>query len=242
MRSKSLLHPGFSLLSDISRYDVFYFEILLLQYYGCRLLTTHRALRELRTVLEGEKNHTWIGTKYHGTSIIPIWGRDSIKNAQCLLTTFISAHDHKLLSACPDHIFSLVTCAATWLIVSNFSMHQLNCPPLGSACDKLITTTTELLGSLAAGPDHALAKYAHVVAVLMEAWNRHTAAPASGQQMDKLEKTAVPEELKHQHEFDFSAFEPQLTEWGGTEIFMDPSFWASFMDNLSSPGFMNPPS
>ncbi|KAF9034978.1 hypothetical protein BDZ89DRAFT_1062234, partial [Hymenopellis radicata] len=226
----------------VSQHDTFYFHMLMVQYHGCRLLTTHRALRELRIVLEGNKNQTWIRAKYHGTAIVSGWGRDSIKTAQALLMTVLANSNDKLLSSCPDCILSMIAFAATWLIISNFSMHQLKCPPLGSACDRMITATIELLARLALGPEHVLAKYSHVIATLMEVWNRRKTEHPEPSRAGPLSDTETPgttavDETEKAPSVSTPGSSPfqSAAEWGtsNTDIFMDPSFWASFMDNLS---------
>lgn len=224
--------------------------MLMLQYHTIHLLTTHHALRELRTVLEGAKNQSWIRTRYHGTSIVSVWGRDSVKNAQAVLVIVLSNRDDKLLSACPDSIFSMITFAAAWLIITNFSMYQLNCAPLGVACDKLITATMELLSRLALGPEHVLAKYSHVIATLMEVWDRRKSDPPkfeppvnadSAAAAAATSTTGEPQTNEDPAETadvvpDDPAYQSEFSAWGAsnTDVFMDPSFWASFMDNLAS--------
>ncbi|KIY73954.1 hypothetical protein CYLTODRAFT_439588 [Cylindrobasidium torrendii FP15055 ss-10] len=264
------LYTPLAPLHVVSTYDSFNFHMLVLQHHGCRLLTTHHALRELRVVLQGHKNQTWIRAKYHGTFIVSLLGRDSIKTAQSMLMIFLTHRNEKQLVACPDSLFNLVAFATTFLIVSNFSMQQMNCAPLGAACDKLISMTVEVLSMLASGPDHVLAKYAHVISRLISVWDRRQesanlqkgSSETNGEQQEALARNAIdatdcpstdtpetagttdseattsapPEDAP----MTFDA--PSHEEWmegngsGSTQpdIFMDPSFWASFMDNMST--------
>ncbi len=234
--AKLLLTPP---IPVVSQHDPFAFHMLLLQYYGSRLLVTHHALREMRTVISGSNataGQSWLRAQFHGTSIAMCLGRDSIKSAQSVLTILHSV-DANLLVTVPDGIFTTISFAATWLIVANFSIHQLNCAPLGVACDRLISMTVELLSRLALGPKHILTKYAHIIATLVGLWEqrRQSSDPSPRDRTDPSSTT--PSEPTAS--FETSAF-PSPAEWSSANlsnnpnIFMDPDFWASFMDNLDT--------
>ncbi|KAK0461657.1 uncharacterized protein EV420DRAFT_120983 [Desarmillaria tabescens] len=233
------LYTPMSPLPIVSQHDSFAFHMLLLQYYGSRLLVTHHALREMRTVISGSNataGQSWLRAQYHGTSIAMCLGRDSIKSAQSVLTVVHSV-DTNLLVAAPDSIFTIISFAATWLIVANVSMYQLNCAPLGVACDRLISMTAELLSRLALGPEHILAKYAHITATLVGLWERRrqSSDPSPRDQTD-CSSITPPEPPAG---FENSAL-PSPAEWSSAHlsnnpnIFMDPDFWSSFMDNLDT--------
>ncbi|KAK0206995.1 hypothetical protein DFS33DRAFT_1382081 [Desarmillaria ectypa] len=230
------LYTPMAPLPIVSQHDSFAFHMLLLQYYGSRLLVTHHALREIRTVISGSNATTgqsWLRAQYHGTSIAMCLGRDSIKSAQSILTVVHSV-DTNLLVAAPDNIFTTISFAATWLIVANFSIHQLNCAPLGAACDRIISMTVELLSRLALGPEHILAKYAHIIATLVGLWEqrRQSSDPSPRDRTDR--SSTMPSDPAS---FENSAL-PSPAEWSSanlsSNIFMDPDFWASFMDNLDT--------
>ncbi|PBL03008.1 hypothetical protein ARMGADRAFT_1072422 [Armillaria gallica] len=233
------LYTPMAPLPIVSQHDPFVFHMLLLQYYGSRLLVTHHALREMRTVISGSNataGQSWLRAQFHGTSIAMCLGRDSIKSAQSVLTILHSV-DTNLLVTVPDGIFTTISFAATWLIVANFSIHQLNCAPLGVACDRLISMTVELLSRLALGPEHILAKYAHIIATLVGLWEQRS-QPSDPSPRDRTDRSSsTPSESTAS--FETSAF-PSPAEWSSANlsnnpnIFMDPDFWASFMDNLDT--------
>ncbi|KAG7447600.1 uncharacterized protein BT62DRAFT_1004357 [Guyanagaster necrorhizus] len=229
------LYTPMAPLPVVSQHDPFAFHMLLLQYHGSRLLVAQHALREMRTVISGSNatpSLTWLRAQYHGTSIAMCLGRDSIKSAQSVLSAVHSV-DANLLVAVPDSIFTTVSFAATWLVVANFSMHQLNCTPLGAACDRLISMTVELLSRLALGPTHILTHYAHIIATLVDLWERQSQLPVPSLNCSSTTPTESPAS------FETSTL-PSLTEWSSanlsnnSNIFMDPEFWTSFMDNLDT--------
>ncbi|KAK0230345.1 hypothetical protein IW262DRAFT_1261429 [Armillaria fumosa] len=233
------LYTPLAPLPVVSQHDPFAFHMLLLQYYGSRLLVTHHALRELRTVISGSNataGQSWLRAQYHGTSMAMCLGRDSIKSAQSVLT-IVHSVDANLLVTAPDSIFTTISFAATWLIVANFSIYQLNCAPLGMACDMLMSRTVELLSRLVLGPEHILAKHAHIIATLVGLWERRrqSSDPTARDRTDPSSTTSSEPTAC----FETSAF-PSPTEWSSanlsnnTNIFMDPDFWASFMDNLDT--------
>ncbi|KAK0444355.1 hypothetical protein EV421DRAFT_1709252 [Armillaria borealis] len=233
------LYTPMAPLPIVSQHDPFAFHMLLLQYYGSRLLVTHHALREMRTVISSSNataGQSWLRAQFHGTSIAMCLGRDSIKSAQSVLT-IVHSVDANLLVTVPDGIFTTISFAATWLIVANFANHQLNCAPLGVACDKLISMTVELLSRLALGPEHILAKYAHIIATLVGLWERRRqSSDPSPRDCTDLSSTTPSEPAAS---FETSAF-PSPAEWSSANlsnnpnIFMDPDFWAPFMDNLDT--------
>ncbi|KAK0491443.1 hypothetical protein IW261DRAFT_89036 [Armillaria novae-zelandiae] len=233
------LYTPLAPLPVVSQHDPFVFHMLLLQYYGSRLLVTYHALRELRTVISGSNataGQSWLRAQYHGTSMAMCLGRDSIKSAQSVLT-IVHSVDANLLVTAPDGIFITISFAATWLIVANFSIYQLNCAPLGVACDKLISMTVELLSRLALGPEHILAKHAHIIATLVGLWERRRRSPDLSPR-DRTDPSSTTSS-EPTASFETSAF-PSPTEWSSanlsnnTNIFMDPDFWTSFMGNLDT--------
>lgn len=147
----------------------------LLQFHGWNLLLSHHFLRELRTVMEGYNSQSWMCARYKGIPIPMIYGQDAIDSAQNVLSIFLNQTDTALLAAAPDHVFCLITFAATWLIISNFSIHQLNGINLGWSNDKLISLTAEKLSHIAHSPEHLPAQCAHMIMRLVHVWEmRHT--------------------------------------------------------------------
>lgn len=150
----------------------------MLQFHGCRLVLAHHFLRELRIVMEGFNSQSWMCARYKGVPIPMIYGQDAIESAQNVLTIFLSESDTTLLICAPDYVFSLITFSATWLIISNFSIHQLNGVNLGWANDKLISLTAEKLSHIAHSPEHLPARCAHMIMRLVHAWEmRHKTKP-----------------------------------------------------------------
>ncbi|KAJ3841856.1 hypothetical protein F5878DRAFT_439046 [Lentinula raphanica] len=164
----------------ITRHEQFFFDMCVLQFHGWNLVLLHHYLRELRTVMDGYNSQSWMVTLYRGTPIPMIYGHEAIDSAQNVLYIFLSQTDTTLLATAPDHVFCLITFAATWIIISNFAMHQLNGVNLGWANDKLITHVAEKLSHIAHSPSHLPAQCAHFIMRLVHIWeSRGTRKPAA---------------------------------------------------------------
>ncbi|KAJ3992657.1 hypothetical protein F5050DRAFT_885536 [Lentinula boryana] len=274
----------------ISRYEQSFFDMCVLQFHGWNLVLLHHFLRELRTVMDGYNSQSWMVTIYRGTPIPLIYGHEAIDSAQHVLSIFLSQNDTTLLAAAPDHVFCLITFSATWIIISNFSIHQLNGVNLGWANDKLISLVAEKLSHIAHSPEHFPAQCAHFIMRLVHVWeSRNTRKPAAsvGRQVEKereeypvrptpqmsaerttVEETSpetqsssfsgpndVEEDLRYEQypqqptQMQTSLNDPSQSmlsglgfgqEWTeASDMFMDATFWTTFMENLNSeaPGF-----
>ncbi|KAJ4479106.1 hypothetical protein J3R30DRAFT_3289341 [Lentinula aciculospora] len=171
-----------------TRYEPFFFDMCVLQFHGWNLVLLHHFLRELRTVMDGYNSQSWMVTLYRGTPIPLIYGHEAVESAQHVLSIFLSQNDTTLLAAAPDHVFSLITFSATWIIISNFSMHQLNGVNLGWANDQLICLVAEKLSHIAHSPEHLPAQCAHFIMRLVHIWetrNTRRSPTSFGRQEEK---------------------------------------------------------
>lgn len=207
----------------IARYEPFFFSMCVLQFHGWNLVLLHHFLRELRTVMDGYNSQSWMVTLYRGTPIPLIYGHEAIDSAQQVLTIFLSQNDTALLAAAPDHVFCLVTFSATWIIISNFSMHQLNGVNLGWANDKLISLVAEKLSHIASSPEHFPALCAHFIMRLVHSWEtRNTRRPAaSAAQEDEKDSDEYPVRMMPQMSAERTTVEETSSE--AQSLFSSPN-------------------
>ncbi|KAJ3865796.1 hypothetical protein EV359DRAFT_38015 [Lentinula novae-zelandiae] len=223
MRTIRCLNSFIKPLPVIARYEPFFFSMCVLQFHGWNLVLLHHFLRELRTVMDGYNSQSWMVTLYRGTPIPLIYGHEAIDSAQQVLTIFLSQNDTALLAAAPDHVFCLVTFSATWIIISNFSMHQLNGVNLGWANDKLISLVAEKLSHIASSPEHFPALCAHFIMRLVHSWEtRNTRRPmTSAAQEDEKDSDEYPVRMMPQMSAERTTVEETSSE--AQSLFSSPN-------------------
>ncbi|KAF8208176.1 hypothetical protein K438DRAFT_1813558 [Mycena galopus ATCC 62051] len=237
-------------LPAITQFDTFYSQMLILQFHACRLLIVHHALREVRTAYERDKPQTpWYSAEFQGQNLTFYWGYPALISAETVLTTFLAAPED-LLPTAPDNLYAMVTFAATWIFVSNFSLIQLKKSHVGGASERLQSMTIARLNKIAHSPDHVAARCSHVLGALMHAWDQRktgegwdgslpAALPGSSMcMMPGIPRAPFPENT------DPLSFERYLNPPNyqdlangmatNSDLFMDDAFWASFVENLNS--------
>ncbi|KAJ7685714.1 hypothetical protein DFH06DRAFT_1075306 [Mycena polygramma] len=233
-------------LPIIAEFDTFYSQMLLLQYSACRLLIMHHALREVRTAYEREAPLLrWYAAEIKGRCISLFWGHLALIAAETVLSTFLAPADLTLLNTAPDNLYVQVGFAATWIFVSNFSLHQLGHTQLGGASERLQSMTIARLNQIAHAPEHAAARCGHVLAALMSAWKQRQPSETHLRTcMLDISFFPVPTVLGHKG-FDPPSYEDLAGSAATAEaapnnsdLFMDDAFWASFIENLNSDTFI----
>ncbi|KAF7343403.1 hypothetical protein MVEN_01772700 [Mycena venus] len=237
----------FTPLPVITQHDTFYSQMLLIKYSACRLLVTHHALRETRTVHERDTPlMRWFDARAGDNHVSLFWGRMALMSAESILTTFLAASDLPLLSTAPDNFYVMVGFASTWIFVSNFSVHQLGGSKLGGASELLQSMTIQRLNQIAHSPDHAAARCGHVLGALMSAWQRRKLeqppegdAPCPILDIPYASFQPISNPALASREPDVNP--PTYSDPAGsrtTDLFMDDAFWTSFLENLESDTFI----
>ncbi|KAJ6588289.1 hypothetical protein B0H19DRAFT_1098632 [Mycena capillaripes] len=234
-------------LPVITQYDSFYSQMLLLQYNACRLLIMHHALRETRMAYERDKlQMPWYTAEIKGHCLSMSWGYAALISAENVLSTFLSPSDFNLLSSAPDVVYAMIGFAATWIFVSNFSLHQLGKSQVGGASERLQSMTIERLNQIALSPDHAAARCRHVLSALMSAWQRRKpeqgTLPVNMCMLDvPFSRFPVREPVDSgEGNLDPPSYDedPAGDAASNSDLFMDDAFWASFVENLNSDSFI----
>ncbi|KAE9404853.1 hypothetical protein BT96DRAFT_988942 [Gymnopus androsaceus JB14] len=208
---KSFINP----LPIISEYEKFFFHM------------------ELRTVMEGYNSQSWMCARYKGIPIPMIYGQDAIDSAQNVLSIFLNQTDTALLAAAPDHVFCLITFAATWLIISNFSIHQLNglisFEPEEKwdvwACKEREEYSARMMPQMSAERT-----------TVDEGPQFHPIPECSGRLEDNQQQQPPVTNPPPPPDDAFSMFGMEQ-EWSETSgMLMDSTFWTTFMENLNTEG------
>lgn len=218
-----------------------------MQLYGLKQLLLYHCMREMRTVMEGYNGLPWVAYVHHDQYVGMVWGRDSVQAAQSLLHTFLTISDGNitLLSASPDNIFIIITFAGILLIVYSFSLYQYKGHHLGGAIERVISLSIEKLGLISTGIDSLPAKSAHLLAGMLALWERRMPStvpvPAPPIEEQYFSEFLTPQEDEPSEPGSavgngdagggdsFGGMMNVMTE----DIFNDPDFWVTFMNNLS---------
>ncbi|KAJ7264897.1 hypothetical protein B0H12DRAFT_1321323 [Mycena haematopus] len=223
----------FSPLPVITECDAFYSQMLILQYNAYKLLIIHHALREFRTTYERDvPGKPWYIAEIKGQCLSLFWAHIGLQTSETVLSTFLAVSDSNLtlLSCSPDNVFVMVAFAATWIFVTNYTVHQLGNTQLVGASEHLQNMTIERLNQIAHAPDHAAARCGHVLRALMNAWEQRRPG--------LLNPNNCKLDISYAH---FPV--PNLTcdeyppSYDSSDMFMDDAFWTSFIANLSSDTF-----
>ncbi|KAF7364011.1 hypothetical protein MSAN_01059800 [Mycena sanguinolenta] len=219
-------------LSVVTQCDAFYSQMLILQYNACKLLIIHHALREIRTTWERDAPEMpWYAVETRGQIPSLFWGHVGLQNSETVLSTFLAVSDLTLLSCSPDNVFVMVGFAATWIFVTNYTLHQLGNTQLVGASEHLQNMTIERLTQIAHAPDHAAARCGYFLRALMNAWEQRRPQPGllSPTDICKLEISYARFPVPFLTCVEFPA--------NNSDLFMDDAFWTSFVANLNSDTF-----
>lgn len=178
-------------------YEPFWSQMLEIQYHGCELVILHHFLRQMRAYLTTEPSdpHTpWFRTQHNGSFIVLDMGRQAIFHAEANLISVLRLPRDAplLLGTAPDHFFSLISFAASFIIVSKISATQaFPGSRMGGGSDGLLAMTVERFNQVACTHDHAPARCAQLVAALIETCKKRLAIHHAEQQPQQEEPAAA---------------------------------------------------
>lgn len=215
--------------------------MLILQSHACRLLIMHHALHEIRTVHEQDSERPlqhWFEVQTEGRCVALLFGRLALTSAEAVLTEFLTASDLILLGTAPDNLYVMVGFSATWIFISNFSIHQLSSSKLGGASERLQAMTIERLNLIADAPEHPAARCGHVLGALLNAWQLRKPVDGNAKMFQCPGSSVVPSQPTPVYHGDGNSI-PNLGSNLGNDAtnsdpFTDDTLWRLFMEDLSS--------
>ncbi|KAF9006714.1 hypothetical protein BDQ17DRAFT_1423580 [Cyathus striatus] len=209
-----------------------------------RLLVLHHIIQETRRVFGTDKQRPWYQVECRGTPVVICWTRDAVASAEAVFVSLLGAKDDSVLMTIPDCMFTLVAFAAAWLVISNFSMHELYKSHLGGSWDRLLAMAANRLSTVAPCPDHASSRCAHFISSLLGAWGQLTSRtqatsrkPMAGIPIQPMTVPFIPPGQAPASSFNATDWNPLYnSNWqtNPSNTFSDNDFWSTFMMNLSS--------
>ena len=238
-------------LTVVAEQDAFQYNMILFHYHFCRLLVLHQAIREARRVLQEQyPGKPWHKEFVHqGVNLAMLWGQEAMLTAEAVLVAHLSRPEN--ITSAPDIIFTMVSFAAVWLIIAKFARYQARGEHLPGASDGLLTKVIERLSQSALAPEHTPAKCAQVVSASFKAYATCTSPHTNDSQeamRARVGHTVSAERLstsRHAAPDSSASSVPEATHgpdilnyelnpFMNSEIFLDTTFWSSFMSNLST--------
>ncbi|KAG9317720.1 hypothetical protein JVU11DRAFT_1936 [Chiua virens] len=152
-------------LPVLVEHEVFYFRILHIYYQSCRLLILVHALMETKlTLTKSDSHNPWfLVAEHNGVNLAQCWGHQALVISEAILITTISQLEPALMSTAPDSVFSMITFATIFVILSKWSVLENAGQQMPGSSDSILTRTIEKLSLVACSPDHFAAKCARVI-------------------------------------------------------------------------------
>jgi len=240
VRIQRLMKP----LSLVAERDTFYFDILQLYLFTCRLLIDHHAIWEARVAdLTASSNPQWGSPAWHdhfkprGRKVVPLWARDTLVMAESILIVTLQANVD-LLGTAPDTIFTMITLGAGVLVGTKFLIEQAGADLEGTS-DKLLAKVIGHLAHASNTPGDPVQRCEFMVRGLVNIWERRN--------IPRDESSIYPTPSSEQHippecvdmvlqepsnlpnvNFDFDSFF-NSTLGNSTLGNLDTDFWASLI-------------
>lgn len=147
--------------------------------------------------------------KVLGKPIAVDWGKDQLRTAESLLTTFLHCDSSNLLGTCPDVLFACLVFAGTIVIgLRIYTQTRLGVDMRGPG-QKLLQRTAGVLKNIALDESHSAMRSAKVIDTLLDLW---------AEKLKEGQPTAAPQQPSH--------------EFAGYN-FNDVDFWSQFLDTMN---------
>ncbi|KAH0840187.1 hypothetical protein J3R83DRAFT_1182 [Lanmaoa asiatica] len=152
-------------LPVLTEHEVFYFQTLHIYYQSCRLLVLVHALMETKLVLtKADSQIPWfLVAEHNGVNLAHSWGHHALVLSEAILIATISRPELALMSTAPDSLFSMITFATIFVLLSKWSVLENAGQQMPGSSDSILAKTIERLSLIACSPDHFPAKCARLI-------------------------------------------------------------------------------
>lgn len=146
--------------------------------------------------------------KIHGKSVAIDWGRDLIRTAEALITTFLHCDSSALLATCPDIVYANLAFAGSCVVGMRLYTQDRMGVNFRGPGEKLMERTATVLRRIALDENHAAMRSSKVIDMMLEKWDEK-----------KLESSTAGVSAS-----DFPAY-----------LFTDDDFWARLLGVSTAP-------
>ncbi|KAG8218913.1 hypothetical protein J3R82DRAFT_4596 [Butyriboletus roseoflavus] len=161
-------------LPVLAEHEVFYSQMLHIYYQSCRLLVLVHALMETKlTLTKSDSQNPWfLVAEHNGVNLAQSWGHHALVLSEAILIATISRPELALMSAAPDSLFSMITFATIFVILSKWSVLENAGQQMAGSSDSILAKIIERLSLIACSPDHIAAKCARIIEAGVLSFNR----------------------------------------------------------------------
>ena len=146
--------------------------------------------------------------KVQGKPIAIDWGKDQLRTAEAMLTTFLHCDSSNLLATCPDTLFACLVFAGSIVIgLRIYTQARMGVHMRGPG-EKLLQRTSGVLKGIALDEGHIAMRSAKVIDTMLDLW---------AEKLKEL-KEGDPASASQQPSGDFAGY-----------IYNDEDFWSQFL-------------
>lgn len=116
------------------------------------------------TLTKFDSQNPWfLVAEHNGVNLAQSWGHHALVLSEAILIATISRPELALMSTAPDSLFSMITFATIFVILSKWSVFENAGQHMPGSSDSILTRTIERLSLIACSPDHFAAKCARLI-------------------------------------------------------------------------------
>ncbi|KAF8450221.1 hypothetical protein L210DRAFT_3387413 [Boletus edulis BED1] len=152
-------------LPVLAEHEIFYFHMLQVYYQSCRLLVLVHALMQAKIALgKTSTQGTWfLSAEHNGVNLAQSWGHQALVLSEAILIATISRSELALMSTAPDSLFSMITLATIFVLLSKWNVLENIGQQMPGSSDSILAKIIERLSLIACSPDHFAAKCARLI-------------------------------------------------------------------------------
>lgn len=115
-------------------------------------------------LIKTEGQDAWfLAAEHNGVNLARSWGHHALVLSEAILIAVISRSELALMSTAPDSLFSMITLAAIFVILSKWSVLENIGQQMPGSSDPILARIIERLSLIACSPDHFAAKCARLI-------------------------------------------------------------------------------
>lgn len=119
---------------------------------------------QAKHALNKTDSQTWfLAAEHNGVNLARSWGHHALVLSEAILIATISRSELALMSTAPDSLFSMITMAAIFVILSKWCVLENIGQQMPGSSDSILEKIIRRLSHIACSPDHFAAKCARVI-------------------------------------------------------------------------------
>lgn len=111
----------------------------------------------------GSQNPWFLLAEHNGVNLAQSWGHQALVLSEAILIATISLPEPALMSTAPDSLFSMITFATIFVMLSKWSVLEHAGQQMPGSSDSILARTIERLSLIACSRDHFAAKCARLI-------------------------------------------------------------------------------